>query len=247
MGIQGPQGERGPQGLTGATGATGSQGLVGPMGPQGIAGPQGERGATGSPGVNGQDGAVGPTGPTGPQGPAGPTGATGATGATGPQGPAGGFGAYGSFYDTTTVTVTASQAVPIPLNTTVFASDVSITNRYEIRFTKAGKYDIQFSSQIQNNANAVREVIIWLSKNGIASSSWIAESSTDLIVGKDGDTERVVASWNFFVDANANDFFVLLIATNGSGVQIHAGSSLVTNPLGIPLIPSTILTVNQVG
>jgi hypothetical protein len=192
------------------------------MGPQGIAGPQGERGATGSPGVNGQDGAVGPTGPTGPQGPAGPTGATGATGATGPQGPAGGFGAYGSFYDTTTVTVTASQAVPIPLNTTVFASDVSITNRYEIRFTKAGKYDIQFSSQIQNNANAVREVIIWLSKNGIA-------------------------SWNFFVDANANDFFVLLIATNGSGVQIHAGSSLVTNPLGIPLIPSTILTVNQVG
>jgi hypothetical protein len=124
---------------------------------------------------------------------------------------------------------------------------VSITNGYEIRFTNAGKYDIQFSSQIQNNANASRQVIIWLAKNGISSSSWIAESSTDLIVGKDAEEERIVASWNFFVEASANDFYVLLIATSGDRVELHAGSSLVSSPAGIPFIPSTILTVNQVG
>ena len=225
----GPQGPQGP---------TGSQGVAGPTGPQG---PQG---ATGSPGVNGADGAQGPAGPQGPVGPQGPTGATGATGA---QGPAGGFGSHGSFYDTRTIPVTASQVVPIPLNTTAFASGVSITNGYEIRFANAGKYDIQFSSQIQNNANSFRQVIIWLSKNGISSSSWVAESSTDLVIGKDNETERVVASWNFFVEASANDFYVLLIATSGSGVELHAGASLVTNPTGIPHIPSTILTVNQVG
>lgn len=214
---------------------------MGPQGPTGLTGPQGERGATGSPGINGVDGAQGPAGPQGP------TGATGATGATGPQGPQGGFGSHGSFYDTRTIPVTASQVVPIPLNTTAFASGVSITNGYEIRFANAGKYDIQFSSQLQNNANAFRQVIIWLSKNGISSTSWVAESSTDLVIGKDNETERVVASWNFFVEASANDFYVLLISTNGSGVEIHAGPSLVTNPTGIPNIPSTILTVNQVG
>jgi hypothetical protein len=214
---------------------------MGPQGPQGIAGPmgpQGEKGATGSPGINGVDGAQGSTGPAGPQGP---------TGATGAQGPAGGFGAHGSFYDTTTVQITASQAVRIPLNTTAFSSGISITNGYEIRFARAGKYDIQFSSQIQNNSSGTRQVIIWLSKNGVSSTSWIADSSTDLFVGKDAASERVVASWNFFVEANANDFFVLLIAADGDGVQLHAGPSLVTIPTGIPSIPSTILTVNQVG
>jgi hypothetical protein len=251
QGIQGAQGESGPSGPQGPTGPMGPQGPIGPMGPQGVAGPtgpQGEKGATGSPGVDGAVGAQGPAGPTGPQG---PTGSTGATGAQGPQGPAGGFGAYGNFIHTRSVTVTASSAIAIPLNTTLFASGVSITNEHEIRFAAAGKYDIQFSLQLQNNDNSLRTVIIWLSKNGTAASNWVEDSSTDLVLGKSTETSRTVAAWNFFVDAAANDFFVLMIASNGAStgaqVELHGDGSYVTTPAGIPHIPAVIVTVNQVG
>ncbi|MEY2826712.1 MAG: hypothetical protein RLZZ122_1076 [Actinomycetota bacterium] len=251
QGAQGPSGPTGPQGPTGPMGPQGPAGPQGPTGPQGVAGPtgpQGERGATGSPGVDGEVGAQGPAGPTGPQG---ATGSTGATGAQGPQGPAGGFGAYGNFIHTRSVTITASSAIAIPLNTTLFASGVSITNQHEIRFAAAGKYDIQFSLQLQNNDNTLRTVIIWLSKNGTTTSNWVEDSSTDLVLGKSTETSRTVAAWNFFVDAAANDFYVLMIASNGAStgaqVELHGDGSYVTTPAGIPDIPAVIVTVNQVG
>jgi hypothetical protein len=104
---------------------------------------------------------------------------------------------------------------------------------------------------MQNDATNRRTVTIWLSKNGTDSSSWIANTSTDFVLGSSADSERMVAAWNFFVDADANDYFVIMIASSGSStgrqVTIHAGSSLVSPPLGIPDIPSTIVTVNQVG
>jgi hypothetical protein len=149
------------------------------------------------------------------------------------------------------VFVTGSQAIAIPLNTTAFASGVSIYNGTGIRFASAGKYDIQFSAQMQNDATNRRTVTIWLSKNGTDSSSWIANTSTDFVLGSSADAERVVAAWNYFVDASANDYFVIMIASSGSStgkqVTIHAGASQVNPPSGIPAIPSTIVTVNQVG
>lgn len=203
------------------------QRLVGPAGP---AGPVGASGTTG---------AVGPSGPAGPTGPSGATGATG---------PAGGFGSYGSFYDTTTLTLSsAGTAYAIPLGTTDFSSGVSIQAGNQIRMETAGRYSIAFSSQILNTANARRIVTIWLSKNGITSDKWLTWTATDIYLGTAIDSERTVAAWNFFVDAAAGDTYSLLIVTDGTGVSVLAGSSANTSPSGIPSIPSTIVTVNQVG
>ena len=218
QGIQGVQGIQGLQGLQGLTGATGATGAQGPQGIQGIPG-------TGA-------GTQGPTGPTGP---------------TGPQGPAGGFGAYGSFYDTQERPLFANAATPISLNSTAFASAVSIADGYKITFAQSGKFNITFSSQLYNTANAPRTAVIWLSKNGIASTNWVALSSTDIYLGKDPLSERHVASWNFFIEVAANDFFVLMIATNGTGVSLYANGSAINTLVDLPQIPSTILTVNQVG
>ena len=106
----------------------------------------------------------------------------------------------------------------------------------------AGKYNIAFSLQLFNSVNARPVVTIWLNKNG----SPVADSSTDIYLGTSIDTERSVAAWNFFVDAAAGDYFSLMIATNGTGVSIY-GDTSVNAGAGAPAIPSTIVTVNQVG
>lgn len=212
------------------------QRLVGPTGATGATGPTGATGATGAPGS------------TGPAGAAGAAGATGPTGATGATGAAGGFGAYGSFYDTATLALTsAGTAYAIPLNTTDFSSGVSIVDSTKITMASAGKYNIAFSVQLLNAATAGRIVTIWLSKNGTTPDRWVTWTSTDVYVGTATESEREVSAWNFFVDAAAGDSYSLMVATNGTGISVLAGNSANTTPAGIPAVPSTIVTVNQVG
>lgn len=240
-GPTGAQGERGERGETGAQGPQGIQGEVGPQGETGPQGPQGERGETGAQGPQGA------TGPAGPVGPIGPQGVAGATGSQGPQGVPGGFGAYGSFYDITTITLNPNTATPIPANVLDFASGVSVVDGYKITFAQSGKYNIAFSSQLRNRANKARIVTIWLSKNGIAEGNWVPESATDIYLGSSLETERQVAAWNFFVNASAGDYYSIMIVSNDTDIDLYAESSSNTNPAGIPQIPSTILTINQVG
>lgn len=173
--------------------------------------------------------------------------AQGPKGDQGEPGTPGGFGFNGSFYDTQPHSLTANVATAIPLNTTDFSNGVSILDGYKIKIANAGKYNLVFSSQLWNQASQRRNVTIWLSKNGITSDKWVPNSSTDIVMGTTLDQERTVAAWNFFVDAQANDFFVLMVVASANNVIVHGGTSLTTNPAGIPSIPSTILTVNQVG
>ena len=211
-------------------------GLWGP--PINLIGPIGPTGATGSTGP------MGPQGPTGSQGPAGPQGATGPQGPIGPQGIDSGFGSFGSFYDTSTVSLVVDVATPIPLNTTVFANGVTIVDGTKIRFANAGKYNIAFSLQLTNGANKVSTVSLWLAKNG----SNVPWSNTDKVLGTTNTDERAVLAWNFFVDVAANDDVQLMISAAASGTLDTKVAALPaqTNPAR-PEIPSTILTVNQVG
>ncbi len=201
------------------------QSLIGPKGPQGPAG------LTGPPGETGPTGPFGPMGETGPIGNAGPPGETG---------PAGGFGDYGSFIDTETRPLTQASAYAIPLNVTQFAQGVSVVSGSQITMASPGKYSIAFSLQLLNSVNTRPVVTIWLNKN----DSPVADSATDVYLGTSIDTERSVAAWNFFVDAEAGDYFSIMVLTNGTGVSVYGGPA--ANP-GAPAIPSTILTVNQVG
>lgn len=209
-------------------------------------------GPPGAIGPRGPSGGTGPQGPAGPQGLTGPQGAQGIQGPVGPQGLPGGFGAYGSFDDTATVPVTFvappnNVATAVQLRRTLFAQGVSVVDDTGIRMVAAGKFNIAFSLQLLNRANARRTVTLWLSKNGVDVGNWIPWTSTDLQLGTTVDTERRVAAWNFFVDAAAGDTYTLMIAADGDRVDILAGDSLNVDPPGVPQIPSTILTVNQVG
>ena len=221
-----------------------------------LVGPKGEIGAQGSMGITGASGPIGATGPQGPQGLKGDTGTTGATGAQGIQGiqgvkgDPGGFGYYGSFYDTGTVNLTANQALAVPLHITDFSSGVSIDKDAlnvpnKIRFANSGKYNISFSLQLSKTDPGTDVTSIWLcAGNGAGACTNVSWSSTDIYMV--GNSARQVAAWNFFFNASANDFVQLMISPGTS-----TGTSILATPAASgptrPEIPSTILTVNQVG
>lgn len=257
QGPQGRQGARGRRGLTGHVGATGPvgadgaaglQGAAGPVGPTGERGPQGatgDRGATGDTGETGPMGEKGNTGPQGVVGPAGPQGAQGPQGEQGPagiQGVAGGFGAHGSFYDTTTVPLPQSQSTPVPLNTTDFADGVSIVSGSQITFAVAGKFSIMFSSQLEKGDAGTDLVSVWLRKNGLN----IPWTNTDVVITSSGANSRHLIAFNFFIDVAVGDFFQLMMTSTTSSQMVIRSLGPQTNPTR-PEIPSTILTVNQVG
>ncbi|MFM1986516.1 MAG: hypothetical protein RIS18_733 [Actinomycetota bacterium] len=184
-------------------------------------------------------GQIGPRGPSGATGPQGLQGIQGLRGATGATGPAGGFGAYGSFYDTTTQTNLIAAGNPMKINTTDFNSGVSIVDNTKITITNSGKYDIQFSFQIEDTGADDSEIEIWIRKN----NSDLANTNTKLYLPKRN--TKIVGAWNFFVEANANDYFEIIWYSSGAGVRL-ATISATTSPTR-PAIPSVILSVNQVG
>ena len=253
IGPQGPVGKTGAQGRPGKTGESGplgpagSAGEIGPQGPIGLTGPQGPPGEIGASGPRGPQGETGSQGLPGPQGPTGPAGPTGATGQTGPQGSPGGFGSYGSFYDTTSVLLPQDQAVNVPLNTTALSNGVLIEldefgSPTKIKFNSSGVFNISFSMQLQKIDTGLDTVSIWLAQNG----ENVADSSTDISLIDKNEASRLFAAWNFVIKASSGDFIQLRIsATNNLKTSIlYAPPQL--NPTR-PAIPSTILTVNQIG
>ena len=247
IGLTGAQGPQGATGGTGPQGQTGSTGSIGPQGPIGLTGAQGPQGEIGASGPRGPQGETGSQGLPGPQGPTGPAGPTGATGQTGPQGSPGGFGSYGSFYDTTTVLLPQDQAVNVPLNTTALSNGVSIEldefgSPTKIKFNSSGVFNISFSMQLQKTDTGLDTVSIWLAQNG----ENVADSSTDISLIDKNEASRVFAAWNFVIQVSSGDFIQLRIsATNNLKTSIlYAPPQL--NPTR-PAIPSTILTVNQIG
>jgi hypothetical protein len=193
-------------------------------------------GPSGPPGPIGPTGLKGDKGDTGLTGPKGDTGATGATGATGPPG-TGGLGSYGSFFDTTIQTnVGGASGNAFKFNTTDFNSGVSIQSTSQIKMTNAGKYNIVFSAQMEKTDSGTDTFEIWLKKNGSN------QSNTNTKFYLVGNGAKAVASWNFFVDAAANDYYQIFWYSADSAVRVLAESAGTR-----PAIPSIIMTVNQVG
>ena len=252
-GAKGDTGATGPQGPAGATGASGPAGVKGDTGATGAtgpAGPKGETGATGAKGDTGESGAQGLQGLQGIQGLQGLQGIQGIQGERGEKGDPGGFGYYGSFFDTGTLALTANQAHAVPLDTTDFASGISVendslSNPTKIRFQFAGKYNIAFSLQLTKSDSGTDVTTIWLCRgSGGSACSNVSWSATDLYLI--GNSARQVAAWNFFINVAANDFVQLMISPGTSTGTSILASPAQSNPAR-PEIPSTILTVNQVG
>ena len=153
---------------------------------------------------------------------------------------------YGSFYDNADQTTLGSTQELMRFNTTDFASGISITNDAlgnptKITFSEAAKYNIQFSAQLQKTGGTTATVYIYLLNNGVA----VPYSSTALTLANNG--HYVVAAWNWFVDLSSSllpaNCQIAWYSTSANVVIEYSASPAV----GVPDIPSVILTVNKVG
>jgi hypothetical protein len=190
---------------------------------------------------DGTDGVPGPTGPTGPKG---DKGDTGSTGAQGPKGDAGSVASsyYGSFFDEVDQTGTTNSIQAMCFRTTDFANGISIngSNKTQIAIANAGKYNIAFSAQLhQTNSSGI--INIWLAKNGTA----VENSNTKVAIT--ANNPYYVAAWNFFVDAEANDYYEIMWSSTSSNTVIEYEAAVGSGATLHPAIPSIILTVNQIG
>jgi hypothetical protein len=122
----------------------------------------------------------------------------------------------------------------------------SFENPTIIRFLNTGKYNIQFSCQFENISTQFNDVSIWLRKNGEDSIADIAGTARYITIPirYDEINGRNTVSFNYFVEAIANDYFQLVWATTNSET-ISMKSYKAVNPT--PSSYSAILTINQIN
>ena len=149
----------------------------------------------------------------------------------------------GSFLDLTDQSAEVNTATAITFDTTVIASGVSIVSDSRITFARKAVYNLAFSAQLVNASTTDDATVsIWLSKNNSA----VANSNSDVTVAKKhaGGDGKLVAAWNFFIDANEGDYAELYWSTTVAATAItHQAAQ--TSPAR-PATPSVILTVNEV-
>lgn len=146
--------------------------------------------------------------------------------------------AHGSFISTATQTAAAiNTAYPVTLSATTLAYLVSIGSpASRIVCAQAGRYNFQFSLQLDKTAASTAAVYIWYRVNGVD----IANSATKVAVN--GSDAEIVAAWNFLQDMNAGDYFELVWSTNDTNCFI---AGFAASP-PVPAIPSVILTACQI-
>lgn len=145
---------------------------------------------------------------------------------------------FGSFYDTTDQ-LNSAQVNKMKLNTTDISSGVTIVDTTKITIVNAGVYNIQFSAQFDKTDSGTDAVEIWLCKNG----NNVAQSGGEVTLS--GNAAKMIAMWNYFVNAAANDYFELCWYSADADVFMNAVAAG-TSPTR-PAIPSLIVTVNQIA
>ena len=146
-------------------------------------------------------------------------------------------GYCGAFYDTTTQNNLA-QINKVKFNTTYISDGVSIVDNTKITFAHNGRYNIQFSLQLDKIDSGTDDFDLWLMRNG-ETGPW-----TNTRVTLTGNSAKAVAAWNFVVDETAGTYVELAWYSLDSQLFIHAEEPR-TNPAR-PGIPSAIVTVTQV-
>jgi len=152
---------------------------------------------------------------------------------------------YGSFYDTTIQGTVGTTQELMQFNSTDLSYGVSIVNDAfgdpnEITFAHTGIYNIQFSAQLKKTGGAGATIFyIYLIKDGIA----VPNSATAVTLENNGDL--LVAAWNWYIDIPSTPSYCQIgWYTNNANGELHYDASPV---VGIPAIPSIILTVNKIA
>lgn len=146
----------------------------------------------------------------------------------------------GAFSNSATQTITAANTpYVVALNTTDQSNGMSLASN-QITVDQGGIYNLQFSLQFENTVTSIVDTWVWIRKNG---TDLAGTASTWAITSSHGGTNGyVIGACNFFVDLNAGDYVELVVAANGTGINLEAYSSSVS-PFTRPSIPSSVVTL----
>ncbi len=158
---------------------------------------------------------------------------------------------YGSFQDTTDQTATANTATVMTFNTTDFSNGISVVTSggkaSRLTVTQAGIYNLQFSAQFDNTDSQEHDVSIWLRQD--SSGAGVDVAGTNGIIGvpssHGGVSGHIIASWNYLVTLNANDFVEIWWSTPNTAVTMQAYAAG-TSPTR-PTTASVIATMTYVS
>jgi hypothetical protein len=146
-------------------------------------------------------------------------------------------GYCGAFFDTTTQT----NALPInkvSFNNSYISDGISIVDGTKITLAHSGRFNIQFSLQLDKSDSGNDDVELWLLRNGEAGP--FTNTKFTLL----GNNAKGVAAWNFVVEEPAGTYIELAWHSADAAVVLHYEDAK-TNPVR-PAIPSAIVTVTQV-
>lgn len=139
---------------------------------------------------------------------------------------------YGSWYDDVSQTTTANTATPMYCG---HGSSNGITKAYGSNFEVqyAGKYNLQFSIQLDKSSGAGEHIYIWFRKNGVD----IPYSASEVAI--QGTLAESIPSWNYIFELNAGDYVNVMYSVTNTNVYLKAVA-----PTGIvPGVPSVIITM----
>lgn len=126
--------------------------------------------------------------------------------------------------------------------------NMTATGTSKVKVNYAGRYNFQFSIQIANLDNAAHTVSIWWRKN----DTDIPDSNSEFGIAvrkAAGDPSHVIASMNYVIDLQGDDYIQVLWRTPQVDVTVehfNAVAAGVGTP-AIPATPSVILTANYVS
>jgi len=147
---------------------------------------------------------------------------------------------YGSFYDITDQQTLGNVEELMEYGNTDLSNGVSIVNNglgnpTQITVSNTGVYNIQFSAQLAKGVGPVGDVYFYLKKNG----NPVPETNTQVTLANNN--VFLVVAWNYFLQLNAGEYAEIAWYSTSATITLKR----ITSPLGLPDIPSVILTVSQ--
>lgn len=150
----------------------------------------------------------------------------------------------GSFFSTQTqnATIINTPKAMTLNNTDAFSSGISVASNSQITVNSSGIYNLQFSAQIDRVSGTGLDVLdIWYRVQGVDAPN----SNTKITIAGNVNESKVVASWNFYISLNANQYVELMYSVTDLAVQIVAETANLSVPH--PATPSLIVTMQKIN
>ena len=151
---------------------------------------------------------------------------------------------FGAFSSTADQTGSITVGTALTYTGTDIADGITLASGSHLVVPNDGIYNLQFSAQLKNLENAQHDATIWFRVNGVD----IPNSATQITVParkSAGIFGYAVASWNIFLDMNADDYAEIVWLPTIATLTVEALPESLSP--AYPAIPSVIATMNQVG